>query len=457
MAVDLNRLLTRAARALPRGTILLIALSLLNLVTALLRETTLAYFFGTSATLDTLLVALTIPRQGSLLAKHLTVTILVPLYIAHREQGNPLAASELVRRWFWKLATASAAVCVVIAVFAEPLVGLLAPGLAEETTRQAGYWLRWLLPFLWILAVAPCFKVVLDSHRRFAGPAAAGSIVSVCVIAACAIGAGRFGIGAVIPGFIVGAALVFLVQWLAARPVEPGLLRLGRLTDDVKLPIAGAGIMTLTFVATQFHMLVDRAFASTLVEGSISALNFAKSINAIPTTVVAAAVTTALFPVLATYTARSQWGRAMQTARRWMVVMCVAGLVPVGLLIVFRVQVVTLLFQRGEFDAAAVDMTAGVLTVLPFGIVITSVSMLVDRVLLAQRRIGALAGLSVFSIALKVAFNYLFVVVLPWDLMGLATATVLATGVGTVARYMVARRPPAEQTSGTGSHERQGR
>ena len=147
----------------------------------------------------------------------------------------------------------------------------------------------------------------------------------------------------------------------------------------------------------------------------------------------------------------------MRTTHRWMAVLCIGGVVPVALLIVFRVQVITLLFQRGAFDSAAVEMTSVVLTVLPVMMIIMSVSMLLDRMLLAQRRVGALAALSVTAILLKLVFNYVFVVVLPWELVGLAVATVLATGVVTVARYMVARRPPAEQTSVTESPEQQRR
>ncbi len=436
----IGKLVDRLRSGVPRGTWLLMVLSGLSIVTAYLREAAFAYLFGASGELDALLVALTIPRLLALLSANITVAVVLPVYVGYREVDQHGHASELVRRWFWMLAAVGTAICVVLLVAASPLVTMMAPGLTPEHKALAALCLRGMLPFVWLMTVAPCFKVVLDTHRRFAGPALGTSIANVSVVVTSVLFAASVGVVGAVPGFAAGAALTFALLWARSKPVEPALPGLRRRAEVVTLPLAGAGIMAVNVAANQFHIIIDRGFASGLAEGSIAALNYAKSVNIIPATVVSAALATALFPLLATMTARGEWREALHTVYRWIGVVTGLGLIPVVGLILLRVPVVELLFQRGEFDEQAVTMTASVLSVLPAMILITSICTLLDRLLLAQRRLVILAVLSVSTIALKVLFNVVFVSWLDRGLVGLAWATILSTGLVTLARFWAARR-----------------
>ena len=441
----IDQLMDRVRKGVPRGTWLLMALSGLSIVTAYGREAAFAYFFGASGELDALLVALTLPRLLALLAANITVAVVLPVYVGYREAKQHDRAGELVRRWFWLLSASGGVLCVVLFAAAGPLTERMAPGLADEHKVLAARCLRLMLPFVWLMTVAPCFKVVLDTHRRFAGPALAGSLVSLSVVASSALLGTTAGVVGAIPGLVVGAALAFGLQWLRSKPVEPAMPSFVRRAETVALPLAGAGIMAVNILANQFHVIIDRGFASGLPEGSIAALNYAKSVNIIPATVVGAALATALFPMLATMTARGQWREALSTVRRWIYVVTALSVLPVVGLILLREPVVALLFQRGKFDEQAVVMTASVLSVLPVTIIITSVCTLLDRMLIAQRRLAVLAILSLATIALKVLFNVVLVSWLDHGLVGLAVATVLSTGLVTVARFVVASRPGGDE------------
>jgi len=422
----------------PKGTLLLMALSALNIALGYGREAVFAYYFGASAALDSFLVALTLPRLLALLTLKATVAVVLPIYIAYRERGQADRASELVRRWFWRLAAFVAAVCVVLALFAEGVVELLAPGLAEGPASDAARWLRWLLPYAWIMGVAATFKVVLDTHRRFAGPASANSLINLAVIAACGLAASRWGVSCAVPGFIVGAVLAFLFQWSRSRGPEPGVPALRqRYAGAVDMPYAAAGVMSINLLATQAHIVVDRGFASALPPGSIAALNYAATINMIPVTVASTALATALFPVLATLTARGEWARAVRTLRNWSFVVGGLGLAAALALIALRVPIVSLLLERGRFGEDDVASVSSVLAILPMTIVTVSLATLVDRLLLAQQRVAALAGLAVGSIALKVGLNVVFVGGLDMGLFGLALATVCASCVVVVIRFFL--------------------
>jgi putative peptidoglycan lipid II flippase len=104
----------------------------------------------------------------------------------------------------------------------------------------------------------------------------------------------------------------------------------------------------------------------------------------------------------------------------------------------FREEAVSIVFQRGAFDSAAVAMTAEVLAVLPFMMVITAISSLFTQLLLAQMRARVVAFLAVMAICTKIGLNFVFVE--RFGLPGLALATVVASLLATIARVFTAVR-----------------
>jgi putative peptidoglycan lipid II flippase len=427
---------------LPKGALLLSLISILNVVVGFSREATVAYFFGTSQRLDTFLVALTLPQLLASNLAEISVAVVLPIYVGLRQAQRLEEATALVQKWFLFSGAVVAGACAVLFVLADAVMYALAPGFDAARRAEAATWLRTLLPYVWLLGVSGVFKSVLNSHERFFVPAFSGQLVSLCVIFFCALLSQRWGAGALAAGFVSGAMLGFLWQLLNARRFEPRLPARKVAVRGVALPIAAGGAMVLHAVAYQVDTIVDRAFASGLPAGSIAAYNYALMINSIPSTIVSAAISTALFPVLARMTAGGDWQGALRTVRRWSLGLCSLGIVPVILLVIFREQVVTLVFQRGAFTERGVAMTASVLNLLPFLILLSFVSTLFTQLLLAKKMARYIALLSVFTLCAKVGCNIVFV--RQFGLWGLALSTVIVASAATALRiYFSVRRAPA--------------
>ncbi len=418
---------------------LLGGISLINIGLGFAREATIAYFFGASAKLDEFLVALAIPRFLVVNTAQITVAIVLPIYVGYKEAGKKEEATALVQRWFWFSGLVMAAVCAVLFAAAAPMMHVMAPGFDEEQKIEAAKWLRFMLPYVWLMAVAGIFKVVLDTERRFLAPPLAQGIISVCVIAFCALASQMWGTGSLVAGLVAGGMLGFTVQWMGSRRFEPGLPSFS-LKKRVALPMAAGGVMVLQSISNQANIFIDRGFASNLCEGSVSAYNYAQTITSVPNAIVTSALATTMFPVLAKMAAGKDWSGAFRTASRWAVFLLAAGIVPVLALVFFREQVVSLLFGRGEFDSEALAMTSHALSVLPFMVLISAVSTIITRLLLAQRRIVVIAALAMFAVCMKFALS--FVLVERFGLAGLAGATVAAATVATVARFFISGRKP---------------
>ena len=431
--------LTNLPQRLPRGAVLLAGISVLSVVLGFAREAVIAFYFGASAQLDAFLVALSLPRLLGAQVGVLTTAVVLPRYIAHREQGRPEVAAALMQHWTRFLLLAATVICVALALISGPLIGLIGPGLSEAARDDAAGWLRGLLPYLWLTIVAGGFKAVLDSHRRFASPAMAGALISLGVILACVLLTPIMNIGGLIWGFVGGALVAFAWQWLSANRVEKNVLSLRRhSTASIRLPFSGAALMLANSVALQMSTLIDRAFASGLPEGSIAALNYASAIVSVPRTVVASALATALFPVLAAQVARRRADQAFKTAAKWAVVILVFGIVPVALLIVFRTEVIAVLFQRGAFDSRAAAVTAQAMALLPVMIIVNGMSVILARLLVALNRLALVAVAGIGGLLLKILFNSLLVG--PLGLTGLVLATVLSGSLMLLARLVFAWR-----------------
>ncbi len=349
----------------------------------------------------------------------------------------------MVQKWFWFSGMLIAGLCLIMFAGANLIMRAMASGFDADQQARAAEWLRILLPYVWLVGTAGVFKVVLNSNDRFAVPALSNLLVSSAVVAFCALAAHTMGIGALAGGFLAGGAIVFLWQLLSARRFEPRLQSLAGFRRDIALPLAAGGAMVLHSVARQVDVVVDRAFASGLPDGSIAAYNYAHKLNSIPSTIVTSVLATALFPVLARMAARGNWTGALRTVRKWLTVLALLSAVPALVLVLFREQVVSIVFERGAFGNTGVEMTAAVLGVLPLMMVVSPISALFTQLLLAQRQNRVVAIIAIFTISLKICLN-LFLV-RTYGLVGLAAATLVASAAATVMRVFTAwKYTPAE-------------
>ena len=133
----------------------------------------------------------------------------------------------------------------------------------------------------------------------------------------------------------------------------------------------------------QINTIVDRTIASTLVEGSISALNYATKLNT---------VTLLVIPI------------------------------SIGAIILAN-PIVKLLFQRGEFDARATHMTAVALTFYSIGMIGYGLRDILGKVFYSIQDTKTPMINGVIAMILNITLNILFVKFTNMQLAGLAFAT----------------------------------
>ncbi|MBM7170125.1 murein biosynthesis protein MurJ [Streptomyces sp. G44] len=352
--------------------VLSVAGSLLGLV----RDQTLAHFFGAGTDTDAFLVAWTIPElAATLLIEDGLAFFLVPAFslaLARRADdaaGDPVRA--LVRASLPRMSLWFAAASLVLIAAAPYVVALLAPGLPD---RQAAVdCTRLTATCAFTFGLTGYCSAALRAHQRFVTPATVYVAYNAAIITALFVLAAPWGVRAAAAGVAVGGALMVVVQ-------APSLwreLRRGRGPAAVPAaagPAAAATLQTaiiwtvlLFALCRQSQVLIERFLASSLPAGAISHLNYAQKVAQMPM-VLSLMLCTVTFPVVARALAAGETERARDRVERDVVLAGCVVLLGTAAVIASAPALIELLFQRGAFTARDTDTTASVMRVYALGL-----------------------------------------------------------------------------------------
>lgn len=361
-----------------RATVLATVLTMLGALLGLVRDLSLAHFFGATGQTDAFLVAWTVPETASpLLIEGAMAYLMVPIFV--RAFADQAGLAAVVRSTLPKIVALLTACVVVIVLAAPALVAVLAPGLedpalAVRCTRIAA---------VTVLAfgLAGYLAAALRSVRVFGWPAAIYLAYNAGILAAIGWWHGPLGVLSAAIGVAIGSGLMVLIQLPSfLRRLKPRLALLDRTRSRVAL---GVFIPIAVFMLTrQAQVFVERFLGSDLAAGTISQLNYAQKVAQVPM-VLSIMVATVTFPMLAHSLATGDEAGGRDRIEWDLFVVSAIVLAASAYLIAFAEPIVQALFERGAFTTADTTATAGIMRVYALG-------------LLGQAAIGVL-GRSYFS------------------------------------------------------------
>jgi putative peptidoglycan lipid II flippase len=405
--------------------------TLVSRILGFIRDLIIARAFGAGTATDAFFAAFRLPNMlRELLGEGALSAAFIPVFTDSfttrgREGAWRLAWTVLTLLTFLLVAVSLAGI-----LLAPWLIRLIAPGFQAIPTKLhlAVYLTRMMFPYILLIGVAALFMAILNSQGHFSTPALSPSVLNIAMIA-CALFLTPHvdpPIVALAIGVLIGGVGQLLIQipaiWRRSRGVswnidasDPAVGRIGRLMAP---GIAGLAI-------TQINVFIGTLLASLMGEGGISVLYYAFRLIQLPIGLFGVAIATAAFPTMARQAANRSLGEVGATVAYAIRLVLFVTLPSMVGLIVFRVPIIQLLFERGAFDRTVTLATAEVVLFYAFGLGAYVSNRILVPAFYSLQDTATPVKIGMVAVIVNIASSLLLM--RPMGLAGLALATALSS------------------------------
>jgi putative peptidoglycan lipid II flippase len=314
----------------------------------------------------------------------------------------------------WRLASAVAnlvllilTVLSILAYFFAPQVVqyILAPGLAADPLTVT--LLRIQLPAPIIFGLSGLIMGILNAHQYFLLPALAPSMYSLGMVFGAVVLAPSLGVRGLAWGVVVGAAGHLLIQIpaLVRLPYRRYLPTLGLHMPSVHEVARLMGPRLLGIAIVQLNFLLNTYLASKQPQGSLTGISLAFPLMMMPEAAIAQSIAIAALPTFSAQVARGrpdQMRSSLAVTLRGVLLLTIPATLG---LILLRFPLVTMLYQRGLFDAHSTELVAWALLWYAVGLVGHCVVEIVTRAFYALRDTKTPVIIGVAAMALNLVFS----------------------------------------------------
>ena len=427
------------SRAIARAAAVVAVLGVISRLLGFVREAVLSRTFGTSgaggAQADAFVNGLFLVNTTAAILLYALVTIVIPAFEQEREERDEGSAWRLI----WTIGTwVVLGLCAIgVLVAAWPQLPTALFGLDAERAELMEHLVRIMAPGLALQGISGLLTAVLQSQRRFAGPAAVGIAFNLGIVLAILIG--NRTVEAAAWGVVAGAAAQILFQLpqligvLRGVPGRPGF-RHPRLAPiaALSIPVIGGSVLQ------QINGYTDKLFANSLEAGRTAALNYANAAGSAPRTLLLVPLLAPLFPVISRMVAERRDAETVSAFTRAAGVLALAS-IPMGVFIaVYPTEISQVLFGGSKCDAGCVADIAGPLRFYALAAWGSFIGYLLNRSLSAANRARELLVATVISVVVTVALD--LILLGPMEQSGLALATTIGVYVNTVINAWYLRR-----------------
>lgn len=332
-------------------------MTLLSRVFGLLRDITLATFFGATGSTDAFLVAFKIPNfMRRLFGEGAFSLAFVPVLSEYREKRDAAALKDLINHVAGTLGTFLLTLSILGMMFAPALVYLFAPGFSKnpEQVQLTADLLRITFPYIFFISLVAFAGGILNSFHKFALTSFTPVLLNICLIGSVFFLAPYF--EEPLMALAWGVAIAGVIQLLLQFPalIKLGLMpipKIKRSHEGVKKVIRLMIPAIFGSSVAQINLLLDTIIASFLISGSVTWLYYSDRLLEFPLGVLGIAIGTVILPTLSQQHARESkedFNNTLNWALRLVTLITIPACVG---LFILAAPILATLFEYGKFTA----------------------------------------------------------------------------------------------------------
>jgi putative peptidoglycan lipid II flippase len=419
-------------------------MTLLSRIFGFIRDTVIAMMFGASASADAFFVAFRIPNlQRRILGEGAVTSAFIPVFSECLKTQGEEEAWSFTGRLFNIFLLALILITLGIMIFAPEITAVFAPGFVTQPGKfeLTVSLTRWMAPFLIFVGLAAFCMGILNCLKIFALPAAAPTVLNVCMILSALLISPRLEqpIYGIAIGVLVGGFFQLLIQLPATFragfrfvPVfdwkHPSIIKISKLITPAILGLA----------VYEVNILVDTLIASLLPGGSISYLYYANRLVQFPLGIFGVALGVAILPTLSDYAAQKNMAELVKTlAFGIRLILFITVPATVGI-IILRFPIVNTLWERGAFSRETTEGTSIALLYYALGLCAFAGTKVIVSAFYSLQDTKTPAKIGIYSMLL----NIVLCAILMWPLKhgGLALATSISALFNVVTLMVILKK-----------------
>ena len=407
------------------AALLLVAVNLISKTVGFLREVVIASQFGTSSSADIFVAVSTIPNLLLTITGGALSAALIPIIIRLRYQQEGARLRQLIGTVFSFTGILMAVFALLLYLFIGDVADYYVVGFSPEAKELTVEMFKIILPALVGIGLVSFFASVLNAYEHFFIPSLGPVFYSTGIIVAAVFFAGDYGVKSLAVGMTAGVgvelALGLAVMLNKGIRFSPRIL----LNEDVKEVGRLIVPILISLGVFQINTVVDRMFASTLHEGSLAALNYAYKLTQLPLSLFVGSMVVPLFPMLSKKISASDMEGLKELLAGSYHLLGILLLPVIGVFIFMAEPVIAVLYQRGEFNAQAVQTTGLALATYSFMILPFAMRDVITRVMYSMKDTWTPVINSIIMVLLNIT---LMVVLVPrLGMVGITTAVAVST------------------------------
>lgn len=405
------------------------------------RETIIAKQFGVGYQTDIFYFSLSIISIIMLGIGAGLANVFIPMFIESLQNKSKEEANDFANNVLNIIIIISLISVVFLYIFMKKIISLLAPGFAKDTEIYMFSVLicRISITSLIFNAIKSVFLSIAQANKEFRTVSYSNLLLNGILVAWSLVTGNKFGI----LGLTIINVLAFFIQMISYIPMLKKVGFKYKFTLNIKdeniiYMVKLLGPVLISSSANQINMLADKTVASMLGAGSIAILNFSGKISNVIYVIIGTSISTVVYSSLASFKANNNLESYEETLSGSIRISIFIMLPIVFGTIILRNQIVSLLFEGGNFNERDVSYTATVLAAYAPTILFFSMKDLLNKAFYSIHDTRVPMLTDILSVVINVTLNILLSRI--FGISGLAAATSLASVVTTVVLFLCIKR-----------------
>lgn len=396
-------------------------LSILGKITGFFRETVIAAYYGAGGASDTYFVAYTLPSVLFSIVGASMGVIFVPMYV-ERLKEHQKAAQKFSSSIISITIIVTSILSILGIIFSKYVVMFIAPGFKDQALNTTIHLTRIMFPMFIFISLSYIITGVLQSHESFLVPSIISVPSNIVIILSVILFSREYGIYALGWGTMLGAVSQILIQLPAVK---------GKLDYRFCVELDDPSIRSYWYLLVpvilgtavdKVNIMVDKMLASSLMVGSISAINYSTRLLDFAGSVCTGAIIAVVYPNFATMSANEDYKKLTHTTYSAVIGISQIIIPVTAAAIMLNKDIVRFVFERGAFEEKHTNLTAYAFSYYALGLWAMGIREVLNRVFYSLDDTSTPMKISIFAMVLNIGLNILLVKNMGIGGLGLATA-----------------------------------